>query len=62
MIQIMGAELKFEKVLVLSPHTDDGELGAGGTIVKLAEGGHRYFMWPSRLRMSLSPRALNPAL
>jgi LmbE family N-acetylglucosaminyl deacetylase len=27
----------FDKVLVLSPHTDDGELGAGGTIAKLVE-------------------------
>lgn len=30
---------KFRKVLVLAPHTDDGELGAGGTIVKLIESG-----------------------
>ncbi len=30
---------KFNKVLVLAPHTDDGELGAGGTIVKLIEAG-----------------------
>jgi LmbE family N-acetylglucosaminyl deacetylase len=29
----------FQKVLVLSPHTDDGELGAGGTIARLVEGG-----------------------
>jgi LmbE family N-acetylglucosaminyl deacetylase len=29
----------FQNVLVLSPHTDDGELGAGGTIAKLTEGG-----------------------
>lgn len=28
---------KFRKVLVLSPHTDDGELGAGGTIARLCE-------------------------
>jgi N-acetylglucosamine malate deacetylase 1 len=27
----------FKKVVVLSPHTDDGELGAGGTIAKLTE-------------------------
>lgn len=35
----------FNKVLVLSPHTDDGELGAGGTIAKLVENGNevRYF-------------------
>jgi len=29
----------FRKVLVLAPHTDDGELGAGGTIAKLIESG-----------------------
>ena len=35
----------FENVLVLSPHTDDGELGAGGTIAKLVEQGSQvtYF-------------------
>jgi LmbE family N-acetylglucosaminyl deacetylase len=35
----------FDKVLVLSPHTDDGELGAGGTIAKLVENGSKviYF-------------------
>lgn len=27
------------RVLVLAPHTDDGELGCGGTIAKLAEAG-----------------------
>ena len=30
---------QFKKVLVLAPHTDDGELGAGGTIAKLIENG-----------------------
>lgn len=29
----------FKKVLVLAPHTDDGELGSGGTIAKLVEAG-----------------------
>lgn len=29
----------FKDVLVLAPHTDDGELGAGGTISKLIESG-----------------------
>jgi LmbE family N-acetylglucosaminyl deacetylase len=29
----------FKNVLVLAPHTDDGELGAGGTISKLIENG-----------------------
>lgn len=27
----------FKKALILSPHTDDAELGAGGTIIKLLE-------------------------
>ncbi len=30
---------KIEKVLVLAPHTDDGEFGCGGTITKLIEQG-----------------------
>ena len=29
----------YKNVLVLAPHTDDGELGAGGTIAKLVEAG-----------------------
>lgn len=33
----------FKKVLVLAPHTDDGELGAGGTIAKLVEAGSEVF-------------------
>jgi LmbE family N-acetylglucosaminyl deacetylase len=31
--------LSFKNVLVLAPHTDDGELGAGGTIARLIENG-----------------------
>lgn len=31
----------FKNVLVLAPHTDDGELGAGGTIAKLVRNGAR---------------------
>jgi LmbE family N-acetylglucosaminyl deacetylase len=31
----------FEKILVLSPHTDDGELGCGGSIAKFIEAGKR---------------------
>ncbi|MCU0421837.1 MAG: PIG-L family deacetylase [Bacteroidia bacterium] len=33
----------FKKVLVLAPHTDDGELGAGGTIAKLIESGAEVY-------------------
>lgn len=29
----------FKKVLILAPHTDDGEFGCGGTIAKLVESG-----------------------
>ncbi|MBA7493674.1 hypothetical protein ES702_04236 [subsurface metagenome] len=29
--------MKFERILVLSPHTDDAEVGAGGTIAKFIE-------------------------
>lgn len=31
--------MNFRKVLVLSPHTDDGELGAGGTMARFVEEG-----------------------
>jgi len=34
---------KFKKVFVLAPHTDDGELGAGGTISKLIENGANVY-------------------
>ena len=29
----------WERVLVLAPHTDDGEFGCGGTIARLVDGG-----------------------
>lgn len=31
----------FKNILVLAPHTDDGELGAGGTIARLIEAGSK---------------------
>lgn len=34
---------KFKNVLVLAPHTDDGELGAGATIAKLIECGANIY-------------------
>jgi LmbE family N-acetylglucosaminyl deacetylase len=34
---------KFKNVFVLAPHTDDGELGAGGTIARLIENGANVF-------------------
>ena len=33
----------FKTVFVLAPHTDDGELGAGGTIAKLIESGAEVY-------------------
>lgn len=35
--------LKNKKILVLAPHTDDGELGCGGTIAKLIEQGSAVY-------------------
>ena len=32
-----------DRVLILSPHTDDGEISAGGTIVKLVEEGKEVY-------------------
>lgn len=40
----MNSLNKFSNVLVLAPHTDDGELGCGGTIAKLAEDGKNIFV------------------
>ena len=34
---------KFKNVYVLAPHTDDGELGAGGTIAKLIDNGANVY-------------------
>jgi N-acetylglucosamine malate deacetylase 1 len=35
----MNVISKVDRILVLSPHTDDGELGAGGTIARLVDEG-----------------------
>jgi len=35
--------MNFQRVLVLSPHTDDGELGAGGTIARFLEEGKEVY-------------------
>ena len=34
---------KFDKILVVSPHVDDGELGCGGSIAKFVEEGCEVF-------------------
>jgi LmbE family N-acetylglucosaminyl deacetylase len=36
-------EKKIKKILILAPHTDDGEFGCGGTINKLIEEGHDVY-------------------
>jgi N-acetylglucosamine malate deacetylase 1 len=36
----MHALAEFQTILVLAPHTDDGELGAGGSIARWASEGH----------------------
>lgn len=47
---------KFKNVFVLAPHTDDGELGAGGTISKLIEHGANIFYFAfSAAEQSVSP-------
>ena len=34
---------RFKTIFILAPHTDDGELGAGGTIAKLIENGANVY-------------------
>jgi LmbE family N-acetylglucosaminyl deacetylase len=36
-------ELHSKNILILAPHTDDGEIGCGGTIARYIEEGHRVF-------------------
>lgn len=36
-------KLQFSKILVLAPHTDDGEFGCGGSISKFVESGTEIF-------------------
>ncbi len=44
---------KFKIVYVLAPHTDDGELGAGGTITKLIENGAEVYYFAFSKQSSL---------
>ena len=51
------AFIPFKKVLVLAPHTDDGELGCGGTIAKLIEQGSEvYYVAFSACEQSVFPQ------
>lgn len=52
-----------KQILVLAPHTDDGELGCGGTIARYIEEGHNVFyvafsICSRSLREGLAPDAL----
>lgn len=50
----------FKKVLVLAPHTDDGEIGCGGTIARfIEEGSEVYYVAFSSARKSLKERGLD---
>lgn len=47
----------FSTVLILSPHTDDGEIGAGGTIVRFVEDGKEiYYVAFSSCEVSVPKR------
>ncbi|MEN3297869.1 MAG: hypothetical protein V7642_7122 [Burkholderiales bacterium] len=50
--------LGFKNVLVLAPHTDDGELGAGGAIARLIESGAKV----SYAAFSTAENSLPPGL
>ena len=44
----------FKKILILAPHTDDGEIGCGGSIAKFTEEGKNvYYCAFSTARKSL---------
>ena len=51
---------QFEKVLVLAPHTDDGELGFGATIHKLSEAGAEVFYVAFSICTRSLPEHLHP--
>ena len=50
----------YKKVLILAPHTDDGEIGCGGTIARfIEEGAEVYYVAFSSARKSLRERGLD---
>lgn len=49
--------LNFKKVLVLAPHTDDGEFGCGGTIAQIVKSGAEvYYAAFSACEQSVQPQ------
>jgi len=52
----MQMQITDKTILIIAPHTDDGELGCGGTIAKLCEEGNRvYYIAFSSCNHSLPP-------
>ena len=49
---------KYKNVYVLAPHTDDGELGAGGTIAKLVELGANIYYFAFSTAQESVPKGL----
>ncbi len=47
--------IKNKRILVLAPHTDDGELGCGGSIAKLREQNEVYYAAFSACQKSVPP-------
>jgi len=54
----MNRPLNFNKILVLSPHTDDGELGAGGTIARFINEGKEVYYFVFSICESSVPKEL----
>jgi LmbE family N-acetylglucosaminyl deacetylase len=53
---MLGDMSALKRVIVLAPHIDDGELGCGGTIAKLVEGGDEvYYVALSAAEKSIPP-------
>ena len=54
----MVTKYQFKTALVLAPHTDDGELGCGGTIAKLIEDGCRVVYVAFSAAETIIPKSL----
>ena len=48
-------KIKDQRILILAPHTDDGEFGCGATINKLAEENEIYYVAFSACQKSVPP-------
>lgn len=50
----------FKRVLVLAPHTDDGEVGCGGSIAKMVQQGQEVYMAAFSVARTSVPRGFPP--